>query len=104
MTMRFIPLSVRGISPSGPSFAAEPLEPAPLVEDWRHRALCREVGPALFFTEAGESTAEAKRVCAACPVRAECLDFALEQDDRWGIWGGLDRRERVRFERERDAA
>lgn len=68
---------------------------APASEDWHVDALCREIGPGLFFPEQGESTREAKRVCAACPVRAECLEDALARDEEWGVWGGMTRRERT---------
>ena len=53
-----------------------------------------------FFPEKGGSTREAKRVCRSCEVRAECLEFALENDERFGIWGGLSERERRRIKRE----
>jgi WhiB family redox-sensing transcriptional regulator len=62
--------------------------------DWQERALCAEVDGDLFFPEKGGSTAVSKRVCAACPVRSECLDYALQNEERFGIWGGLSERER----------
>lgn len=62
--------------------------------DWRDRALCAETDPEAFFPEKGGSTRAAKRVCASCPVRAECLEFALDGEERFGIWGGLSERER----------
>jgi WhiB family transcriptional regulator, redox-sensing transcriptional regulator len=52
-----------------------------------------------FFPEKGGSTREAKRVCTTCPVRAECLEYALGNDERFGIWGGLSERERRRLKR-----
>lgn len=66
---------------------------------WREHALCAETDPEAFFPEKGGSTREAKRVCAACEVRAECLEYALSQDERFGIWGGLSERERRRLRR-----
>ena len=63
---------------------------------WRLDALCAETDPEAFFPEKGGSTREAKRVCTGCPVRAECLEFALANDERFGIWGGLSERERRR--------
>ncbi len=67
---------------------------AQLVGDWRHRAGCRDVDPEQFFPAADsgplydEQVAEAKAVCAGCPVRAECLAFALSVLSD-GIAGGL---------------
>ena len=63
---------------------------------WRLDALCAETDPEAFFPEKGGSTREAKRVCTGCTVRAECLEFALANDERFGIWGGLSERERRR--------
>ena len=63
---------------------------------WRLEALCAETDPEAFFPEKGGSTRDAKRVCTGCTVRAECLEFALSNDERFGIWGGLSERERRR--------
>ena len=52
-----------------------------------------------FFPEKGGSTREAKKVCRSCEVRTECLEYALEHDERFGIWGGLSERERRRLKR-----
>jgi len=67
---------------------------------WRDEALCAETDPEAFFPEKGGSTREAKRVCRSCDVRAECLEYALEHDERFGIWGGMSERERRRLKRE----
>ena len=67
---------------------------------WKDAALCAETDPEAFFPEKGGSTREAKRVCASCDVRAECLDFALTNDERFGIWGGLSERERRRLKKQ----
>jgi WhiB family transcriptional regulator, redox-sensing transcriptional regulator len=66
---------------------------------WQDRALCAETDPEAFFPEKGGSTREAKRVCGSCEVRAECLEYALESDEKFGIWGGLSERERRRVKR-----
>ena len=73
-------------------------------EAWRMDALCAETDPEAFFPEKGGSTRDAKRVCAGCPVRAECLEFALAGDERFGIWGGLSERERRRVRQQRVGA
>ncbi len=67
---------------------------------WQDRALCAQTDPEAFFPEKGGSTREAKRVCRGCEVRAECLEYALEHDERFGIWGGLSERERRRLKRQ----
>jgi WhiB family transcriptional regulator, redox-sensing transcriptional regulator len=67
---------------------------------WQDRALCAQTDPEAFFPEKGGSTREAKKVCRGCEVRAECLEYALENDERFGIWGGLSERERRRLKRE----
>ena len=66
---------------------------------WMLEAKCLDADPEAFFHEKGGSTREAKRICAACPVRTECLDHALSNDERFGIWGGLSERERRRAKR-----
>lgn len=62
--------------------------------EWQERALCAQTDPEAFFPEKGGSTREAKKVCLVCEVRAECLEYALENDERFGIWGGMSERER----------
>jgi len=61
---------------------------------WHDLARCAETDPEMFFPEKGESTRPAKRVCAGCEVRAECLQDALDRGERFGVWGGLSERER----------
>ncbi|MFJ2110554.1 WhiB family transcriptional regulator [Streptomyces sp. NPDC087850] len=56
---------------------------------WRADALCAQTDPELFYPEPGGSHAVAKRVCMACPVRRECLNYAIDSGQTWGIWGGL---------------
>ena len=57
-------------------------------EPWMQDALCAQTDPEMFFPQKGGSTRNAKRVCASCDVREQCLEYALrtKQDD--GIWGG----------------
>jgi WhiB family redox-sensing transcriptional regulator len=70
-------------------------------DEWRQEALCAETDPEAFFPEKGGSTREAKRVCTGCTVRAQCLESALTNDERFGIWGGLSERERRRLRLQR---
>ena len=71
----------------------------PEEASWQERSLCAQTDPEAFFPEKGGSTREAKRICTGCEVRAECLEYALEHDERFGIWGGLSERERRRLKR-----
>ena len=66
---------------------------------WADRAKCLQAEPDTFFPEKGGSTREAKRICKICEVRQECLDYALENDERFGIWGGMSERERRKLKR-----
>lgn len=66
---------------------------------WAAEAKCLQADPEAFFPEKGGSTREAKRICDRCDVREECLEYALTNDERFGIWGGLSERERRRLKR-----
>lgn len=68
----------------------------PAHQRWRDDALCAETDPDAFYPEKGHSTSDAKRVCASCPVASECLTYALEHNERFGVWGGLSERARRR--------
>jgi WhiB family redox-sensing transcriptional regulator len=88
---------------------ADDLPPARLLVRGRWRALagCRATDPDLFFpvSVSGRSLAqvtEAKAICAACPVRRECLAFAIETGQVHGIWGGLTEEERRQVLRRAD--
>jgi len=61
---------------------------------WQTDALCSQTDPEAFFPEKGGSTRDAKRICTSCDVKTECLEYALQNDERFGIWGGLSERER----------
>ena len=61
---------------------------------WQDDALCAQTDPEAFFPEKGGSTRDAKKICAGCEVRNTCLEYALGNDERFGIWGGLSERER----------
>lgn len=64
------------------------------------RALCAQTDPELFFPERpGVSPRLAKQICAGCPVRVECLEYALRNGERFGVWGGLSPKERARLRR-----
>ena len=88
--------------------------PARLAARWRELAACRGADLNLFFPARGGSAEPARQVCAACPVRQPCLDYAVSNAITDGIWGGLTERERralrtsylraVRLERDRGVA
>lgn len=83
-------LGVPGIRPAGEEDSALA---------WQSDALCAQTDPEAFFPEKGGSTREAKKVCTGCEVRSECLEYALANDERFGIWGGLSERERRKLKR-----
>ncbi|MBB3086117.1 WhiB family redox-sensing transcriptional regulator [Geodermatophilus sabuli] len=90
----------RGREAAGPAFSgiwSVGLEAD--AQSWQERALCAETDPEAFFPEKGGSTREAKKICTGCEVKAECLEYALANDERFGIWGGLSERERRRLRR-----
>jgi len=66
--------------------------------DWRMRAACAEIGHQPFFPEGTSwpriSYEPALKVCRSCPVQAECLEWALAADERYGVWGGKTPEER----------
>ncbi|MEV0779301.1 WhiB family transcriptional regulator [Streptomyces sp. NPDC050428] len=66
---------------------------------WQENALCAQTGPEFFFPAPGSSTREAKQLCGACEGRLECLEYALDNDERFGVWGGLSEKERERLRR-----
>ncbi len=66
---------------------------------WQTDALCAQTDPEAFFPEKGGSTRDAKRICTSCDVRDQCLEYALHNDERFGIWGGLSERERRKLKR-----
>lgn len=86
----------------------EPMNPLrlPSREEvaWQDWGMCSQTSPDAFFPDKGQPTAAAKRVCATCPVQAECLEYALANNERYGVWGGLSERERHVLKQLRRAA
>jgi WhiB family redox-sensing transcriptional regulator len=72
--------------------------------EWRLSAVCAQTDPEAFFPEKGGSPAAAKAVCAGCPVTGECLEWALANDVRYGVWGGLSAPQRGGIRRWRGSA
>jgi WhiB family redox-sensing transcriptional regulator len=67
------------------------------AEPWVDQALCAQIDHDLWFPDVGGSTQAAIRVCKACPVQQECLEYALKRSEPHGIWGGYSERERRRL-------
>ena len=81
-----------------------PITIEPDDRSWQDYANCLGVDPDLFFPERGASTREAKEVCRGCVVREDCLEYALVNGEKFGIWGGMSERERRRLRRQRALA
>lgn len=65
-----------------------------LSRPWQHRAACRGRDPELFFPKRGQRTEPARVICRDCPVQSICLEWAVANRIRDGIWGGKSGRER----------
>jgi len=68
---------------------------------WQKVAACRGLSTEIFYPAPEEDADQAKAVCAICPVRETCLEYALAYREREGIWGGCTERERRRILRQR---
>ena len=66
------------------------------AEIWMKEAACRGMAPGFFFAERREGAFydQARQICAGCPVRTQCLDYALRTREKYGMWGGADPEER----------
>ena len=78
---------------------------APVADDWRHRAACRDEDPELFFPIGTDGPAlaqveQAKAVCRRCHVQADCLQWSLDAREQHGIWGGTTPQERAELLRQ----
>ena len=71
------------------------------MPSWTEEANCKGADADIFFPERGASTRKAKSICRACSVQEDCLEFAIENSEKFGIWGGLSERERRRIKRQR---
>jgi WhiB family redox-sensing transcriptional regulator len=67
--------------------------------EWQESALCAQTDPEAFYPPEGDPGRNAKRICVRCEVRAECLEYALGSDERFGVWGGLSADERSKLRR-----
>lgn len=71
------------------------------AKPWADRANCLDINPDLMFPNTTTQLAEGKKVCAGCVVRTECLEYALVNNEKFGLWGGTSERERARIQRSR---
>jgi WhiB family redox-sensing transcriptional regulator len=69
--------------------------------EWMPQGRCREIPPGTFFPSDGVGVEAARRICAECPVKAPCLEYALLHRIDHGVWGGSSERERRRILRQR---
>lgn len=74
------------------------------IPDWYADALCAQIGGDEWFPEKGGTTHHAKKVCLACPVREQCLEYALDREEDHGIWGATPPRDRRKLKKNRTAA
>ena len=89
------------MSTTGKPFHCTTLNVTP-VGPWVERALCSQVDPELFYpldNDKGGASRQAKKVCTDCPVATACLEYALENNEQYGVWGGMSERERRNLRR-----
>jgi WhiB family redox-sensing transcriptional regulator len=94
---------------SGPGLVPHQVPDEDDRSPWRDRAACRgaatdlffPVGPAGAMGAGADETRRARQICASCPVRQQCLAYALASGQQYGIWGGSDEQERRRLRRQR---
>ncbi len=70
-------------------------------QSWRQRSACQGLDPDVFFPLTEEDARQAKAICATCPVREACLEYALANREQDGVWGGATAKERRRILRQR---
>lgn len=68
-----------------------------IEEHWVEQAACANIGGDMFFPDQGGNTSRPLSVCNRCPVIAECLTYALENDEQHGVWGGTTANDRRRI-------
>lgn len=69
------------------------------MQDWQERARCRGLDPDQFFVRGSSQAQRALRVCERCTVRQQCLQYAVENDVDFGVWGGMTERQRRAYSR-----
>lgn len=100
MSPRLVPLNqsaIRGLVPIQEGSIIGTLDAIANREPWQAEALCAKSDPEEWFPDRGQFADEAKKICRRCPVRQECLDYALRNKERFGVWGGFTELERRRL-------
>lgn len=69
---------------------------------WQERAACRDEEPDVFFPDKANQDRAAKRICTGCVVQRQCLEFALEHGEEYGVWGGMTTTERKQLKKDVD--
>lgn len=69
---------------------------------WVNEAVCAQTDPEIFFPEKGGDVLPALRICRTCPVQKDCLQWALDNHETYGVWGGMSYRERKEYQRNPD--
>lgn len=87
-----------------PASTAWPVALERLTFDEQEQALCAQTSPDAFYPDKGEPhfVTAAKETCAKCQIRVRCLEVALANDERFGIWAGTTPRERRKLLRDRE--
>lgn len=93
------PTLIERFSPRGTILHMHTDTMTPADSAWQEQALCAQTGADFFFPEPGSSVREAKRICGMCEMRSACLEYALNNDERFGVWGGLSEKERLSLRR-----
>jgi len=65
------------------------------IGDWRAHRACKDVDTAVFFPQNRTGVVAARKICAECPVRWECLNYAVCNQIQYGIWGGTSENQRA---------
>lgn len=103
--MTIIPKSLQKLSSAPLSSAEIILGSKYESEEWKLDGICRTVDPDMWFPEPPASGFQAKKLCARCPVIEECLEYAMANNEKFGVWGGLSAHERKKLKRKlRDAS
>lgn len=76
----------------------------PTPPPWAGEALCAQTDPEIFFPDKGGSNRDAKAVCSRCPVTSKCFDYALANNEAYGIWGGMSEFDRRKLRRKGSVA
>lgn len=71
---------------------------------WMSEGICAQIDTEHFFPELGQTSTVARKICGGCPVRVKCLNYALDEEIRDGIWGGTTGKQRYALRRQGRAA